>query len=115
MQINVSALDHRLKRPEYASVLQSLESIHVKNALGLLSTYAGNREDLIQWLVDAQINLDKNMRLQYLAGMGLNMDQTTHIFDDILTHLSFPEKIIIATDLDKKRLEQMIISRSPEG
>ncbi len=115
MQINVSHLDERLKQPEYAQVLKSLNSIHIRHALDLLSTYAGNKKDLIQWLAHAQINLDKNMRLQYLAGMGLNMDQTTSIFDDILVHLTFPEKIIIATNLEKRRLKQMIISRLPES
>ena len=27
------------------------------------------------WLKQAQINRDRNLRLQYLAGMGLNLDQ----------------------------------------
>jgi spermidine synthase len=82
--------------------------------LSLLGTYAGSRADLTEWLADAQINLDKNMRLQYLAGMGLNMDQTADIFDDILRHLTFPEHIIVATDTQKTLLKYLIKSRLPE-
>jgi spermidine synthase len=114
MRINMGDLENRLKQPEYADVLESLNSVRIKTALSLLGTYAGSRADLTEWLADAQINLDKNMRLQYLAGMGLNMDQTADIFDDILRHLTFPEHIIVATDTQKTLLKYLIKSRLPE-
>ena len=114
MRIHMGDLDARLKLPQYAQVLKSLESINIRTALALVSTYAGNRVDLSEWLTDAQINRDKNMRLQYLAGMGLNADQTVDIFDDIITHLTFPEKMIIGTNVQKNRLRQMLLSRVPE-
>jgi len=113
-RIHMGDLEKRLKQPEYAEVLNSLESISISNALSLLSTYAGSRADLAEWLTDAQINLDTNMRLQYLAGMGLNMDQTVHIFDEMLTYLTFPEDIIIATPAQKELLKYAIISRLPD-
>jgi DNA-directed RNA polymerase subunit H (RpoH/RPB5) len=46
--------------------------------------------------------------------MGLNMDQTADIFDDILRHLTFPEHIIVATDTQKTLLKYLIKSRLPE-
>ena len=41
-------------------------------AVDLLATYAGQAADLQEWMRDAQINTDRNLRLQYLAGMWLN-------------------------------------------
>ncbi|MCF7974552.1 MAG: fused MFS/spermidine synthase [Phycisphaerae bacterium] len=114
MRIHMGDLDDRLKRPEYKDVLESLKGIRIKSALSLLGTYAGSRADLSEWLADAQINLDKNMRLQYLAGMGLNMDQTADIFDEMLTHLTFPDNIFITTNTQKTLLEYLINSRLPE-
>ena len=40
-------------------------------AASLLTTYGGQARDLAPWLADAEINRDSNLRLQYLAGMGL--------------------------------------------
>ena len=116
MRIQMGDLDALLKRPEYADVLESLKSIHIKNALTLVSTYAGNRADLADWLKDAQINRDRNMRLQYLAGMGLNANQIDDIFDEIITHLTFPEEMIVGTEHEKRLLRLMLLSlrRQPE-
>ncbi len=36
----------------------------------------GTAQDLAPWLKDAAINRDRNLRLQYLAGMGLNLYQS---------------------------------------
>jgi hypothetical protein len=37
---------------------------------GLMATYAGQARDLRPWLTDAEINTDRNLRLEYLAGLG---------------------------------------------
>ena len=38
----------------------------------MLATYSGRAADLAPWLKNADINRDRNLRLQYLAGMALN-------------------------------------------
>jgi len=40
---------------------------------------------------DAQINTDRNLRLQYLAGMSFNSNLSQAIFDQILRYYEFPE------------------------
>ena len=50
--------------------------IGMNSATDLFSTYAGKRPDLDPWLADAMINRDRNLRLQYLAGLGLNLYQS---------------------------------------
>ena len=38
------------------------------------------------WLKDALINRDRNLRLQYLAGMGLNLYQSGPIYQDMVSY-----------------------------
>ena len=64
----------------------------------LLSTYAGRASDLAPWLANAQINQDLNLRLQYLAGMGLNFDRPVVIYDDMLRYRTFPADIFSGSD-----------------
>ena len=44
----------------------------VEEGIDLLATYFGQASLLTEWSRDAQINTDRNLRLQYLAGMSLN-------------------------------------------
>jgi spermidine synthase len=61
--------------------------------VGLLSTYAGQARDLRRWLDTAEINRDRNLRLQYLAGMQLNTDERKFILDAIQSFRRFPEDL----------------------
>jgi spermidine synthase len=37
------------------------------------------------------INRDRNLRLQYLAGLGLNLYQSDRIYSDMVAHARYPE------------------------
>jgi spermidine synthase len=76
--------------------------------MALLSTYAGQGLDLRDWLSDAQINTDRNLRLQYLAGMGLNAYQGAAIYNDIVSYRKFPEDLFIASPERKLQLRAAI-------
>jgi spermidine synthase len=89
--IDVDAIEQRLSSPEYAPVAMSLMQIGFHSAVDLLSTFAARGEQLRPWLVDAQINRDRNLRLQYLAGFGLNMYEQASIYADMLQYRTFPE------------------------
>src|SRR5437867_4068644 len=103
--IDVDALNERLKRPEYEPVAKSLREIGMTSAIDLFSTYAGRRSDLAAWLRDAQINHDKNLRLQYLAGLGLNLYQADVIYADMLRNVSkMPDDLFIANEDTRKQL-----------
>jgi spermidine synthase len=66
-------------------------------AVDLLSTYAGQASDLGEWVRGAQINTDRNLRLQYLAGMWLNLKQATPIFQDVLRYYRFPQDVFVGS------------------
>jgi len=103
--IDVDAIEVRLQRPEYAPVKNSLAQIGMHSAIDLFSTYAGRKPDLEPWLRDATINRDRNLRLQYLAGLGLNLYQADVIYADMLKHVSkLPEDLFTGSEATKTAL-----------
>jgi spermidine synthase len=89
--IDVDAIQARLESPQYAQVAHSLAQIGFNSAVDLLSTYAARKDQLGQYLSDAQINLDRNLRLQYLAGFGLNFYEQASIYADMIRERRWPE------------------------
>jgi spermidine synthase len=103
--IDVEAIEAKLQRPEYAPMKQSLREIGMHSAVDLFSTYAGRKSDLEPWLRNAQINHDNNLRLQYLAGMGLNLYQADVIYADMLRYVSkMPDDLFVASDATRQSL-----------
>ena len=107
-------LDAKLASPQYAQVAQSLREIGFNSAIELFATYAGQPTDLAGWLADAQINYDRNLRLQYLAGMGLNLYQSGPIYAEILRHKKYPEGLFTGSPETLQRLRAAIAS-APGG
>jgi spermidine synthase len=97
-KVNVDAMQARLDNPANVAVARSLGTVGFRSAVDLLSTYAGRASGLTPWLADAQVNEDLNMRLQYLAGMGLNFDRPAVVYSDILRYRVFPEDIFSGSD-----------------
>ena len=96
MQIDVDGLQQRLDRPDYLAVAQSLKDVGFGSAVDLLATYAGQGSDLQPWLKGAEINRDRNLRLQYLAGMGINAGNSGSIYADMLLYRKYPEALFSA-------------------
>jgi spermidine synthase len=90
MAINLNDLQSKLDRPENIRVKRSLYDVGFGSAVELLATYTVQASDLRGWLENAQINRDRNLRLQYLAGLGLNVDLGGPIYDDIIRHAHLP-------------------------
>ena len=105
VKIDVDAVQAKLERPEYARMRQSLREIGMNSAVDLFSTYAGRKPDLEPWLRDAAINRDRNLRLQYLAGLGLNLYQADTIYADMLRYVTkMPDDLFTATDATRQAL-----------
>jgi len=104
-KIDVDAIEAKLQRPEYAPLKQSLREIGMHSAVDLFSTYAGRKPDLEPWLRTAQINHDRNLRLQYLAGLGLNLYQADIIYSEMLRYVSkMPDDLFVGSETTKKDL-----------
>lgn len=89
--IDVDAIQARLMTPEYAPVAKSLGEIGIYSAIDLVSTFAARGDQLKPWLADVQINRDKNLRLQYLAGFSLNQYDQAGIYSQMIQSRTYPE------------------------
>jgi spermidine synthase len=64
---------------------RSLREIGLPNAEALLSRFAVDGSILNEWLSDAQINRDRNLRLQYLAGLTPESQTAQEIFQAMVS------------------------------
>ena len=86
MQINVDEVQARLNRPDYAPVAASLRDIGVDSATSLFSTFAGTAQDLAPWTQGAPLNLDADLKLQYMGGWGINSSLDDVIWKQMLAY-----------------------------
>jgi spermidine synthase len=94
MKIDIDALQAKLDSEGYARVTSSLKDVGLGAAGWLLSTFGARAADLAPWLRGAEINRDRNLRLQYLAGLGLNSHDSNRTFEEMLTYVKFPDGLI---------------------
>jgi len=106
--IDVGVLEERLRRPEYTEVRTSLSEVGIASALELLSTYAGRADELGAWLEDAEINRDRNLRLQYLAGLGINLYEQDLIYRQLRSYLWYPEELFVGPEASLSWLRGVI-------
>src|SRR5579871_1248541 len=92
--IDVDGLQQRLDQSAYSRVSASLAEVGYRSAADLMAAYGGRAPDLQSFLVNAPINEDLNLRLQYMAGLGLNARLSTQIYRDILMYRKFPEGLM---------------------
>jgi len=108
-RIDVEAVQRHLSEPTMAPVAQSLGQVGMYSAIDLFSNYAGMKSDLAPWLADAAINRDRNLRLQYLAGMGFNLYQSEAIYADMLQYSQWPKDLFVGSDATKQQLRSAIL------
>ena len=103
-RIDVDAMQQRLDRPEATAVAASLRQVGFASAVQLLSTYAGQEPDLRPWLKGAEINRDGNLRLQYMAGLALNINREAAIYSEILRYRRFPDNLFAGSGEHRRAL-----------
>jgi spermidine synthase len=104
-KIKLDDLAQRLAKKEYFGLSQSLLTVGFPSVSELFATYAGNARDLAPWLADAEINSDRNLRLQYLAGFHANLYQSEGIFDEMVKYRKFPDQLFIGSDASKQAVK----------
>jgi spermidine synthase len=105
LKIDPAALEARLHRPDHAQIEAALTQVELAGIDGLMATYAGQARDLRPWLTDAQISTDRNLRLEYLAGMGNNV-YDAQIYEHMLAYRRFPEEMFTASPVWMERLRR---------
>ena len=89
--INLDEIQAKLNRPEYQPIAQSLREVGMNSVIDLFANFAGNKQQLAPWLADATINRDRNLKLQYLAGLGVHLYQSDVIYSGMLRYADWPE------------------------
>ena len=74
----------------------------------LFGTYAGSSNDMAGWLAGAEINRDLNLRLQYLAGLGLNQYKADDIYRNMIVDSRFPAGLFTGSEQTLAALSQRI-------
>jgi spermidine synthase len=107
-KIDVDAVQARLSDPANSAIAQSLREIGINSAVELFGTYAGQTTDMAAWLKDATINTDRNLRLQYLAGLGLNLYQSDAIYRSMIRDSRYPENLFSGSEQTLQALRARI-------
>ncbi len=103
-QIDLGTMQLRTADARYEKVRQSLLESNFTSLSSLFATYAGRAQDLALYLQGAEINTDRSLRLQYLAGLGLNQYTNVAIAEDLFQFKRFPEGLFVG---DPRWAEQM--------
>jgi len=97
LKIDLDEVQRRLDGPDYAPVAQSLRDIGVNSAIDLFSTYAGQRSDLGPWVAGSELNLDGDLKLQYLGGWGINSAMEDYLYRQMMSYRRPPSNIFTGT------------------
>ncbi len=110
-----------MSSPEYKYVKKSLYDVGLlqpltafegemvrDDGIELFATYSGQAPLLKEWSKGAQINTDRNLRLQFLAGMSLNNYMGDGILSSILASYKFPKQTFVGSPESIQALKQVL-------
>ncbi len=106
-RIDLDRIDARIRAAGAERLRESLAAIGCENAADLFASFAAAGPDLASWLADAQINRDANLRLQYLAGLGVNAYEQASIYRSILDAGAWPEGVFTGSPARLNRLRKL--------
>jgi spermidine synthase len=112
LKINLDQVQQRLDRPDYAPVAESLREIGIGSAVDLFATYSGQKSDLEPWLRGAEINRDGDLRLQYIAGWGINSDMADYLYRQMLRYRRPPVGLFTGSP---QSVQSLFYAMSPDG
>ncbi len=72
---------------------RSMREIDFHSAVEMYATYLGDEASMHDWMKGAQINTDKDLRLMYLAGWGINNEMADPLYRKILAMRKTPRSI----------------------
>jgi spermidine synthase len=93
--ISEAAIDARIGAAP--RVQRSLDAVMLPTGASILATYAGRARDLAPLLAGAEINRERHLRLQYLAGLAANRDQRFDIFQELVKYRRYPADLFVAS------------------
>jgi spermidine synthase len=104
--IDLDAIDAKLNSPEYFQLRESLGEVGFFSAAQLMATFAAKRPEIDPWIADAELNRDRNLRLQYLAGLGMNLYQADMIYRDMARYRTYPTGLFTGSPARMAQVQQ---------
>jgi len=111
MKIDIDEVQQRLEQNK--ALADSLQDVGFPSAIELLARYAGQASDLQPWLKDAEINRDRNLRLQYMAGLASNENAEGEIYDELIAYRKFPEQLFAGSAESRQALRDALENQQP--
>ncbi|MDA1275326.1 MAG: fused MFS/spermidine synthase [Verrucomicrobia bacterium] len=106
--VDVDAMQRRFDQKEHERAASSLKKVGFRSAISLLATYTGRSSELASWLASAEINRDRNLRLQYLAGLELNSYEGEGTYGEMLAYRNFPDEYFVGAARTQQALRQAL-------
>jgi spermidine synthase len=108
-RIDIDAIMTRFNSPSYLPVAQSLQEVGFASPFELFGSFTAAHADAREWLAGAAINRDKDLRLQYLAGLALNQQTGDNIFRQILPYRKWPSGAFAGSDAGLSALRDALV------
>jgi len=115
LKINLDELQQRLERPDYAPVAESLRDIEIASSMDLMISFIAQRSDLAPWLEGAELNRDRDLRLEYLAGWGINSSLEDYLYRQLLSYRHPPRNLFEGSPQRVAWLLNTLSSEAPGG
>jgi spermidine synthase len=109
--IDVDAIVQRFDGNARAAA--SLREIGFESAIDLLSSYAGRAPDLVGWLNGAPVNTDRDLRLQYLAGLSVNVRDQYRIHAELMAERRLPDGLFVGSAANLAELRSALENAEP--
>jgi spermidine synthase len=93
LTIDLDQVQERWNSPGYEPVRDSLREVGIGSVVDLFSTYTGGKSDLGEWTKGSEINTDRDLRLQYIAGWGINSQLEDYIYRQMLRYHKAPQNL----------------------
>ena len=104
MRIDVNRMAARIE--ENPTLVQSLTDVDLGYLITILAAYVSRGPDLATWLEGAQINRESSLRLQYLAGLAIEVYRGQEIYRSIARHHRYPDDIFVAPSEIRDRIHR---------
>ncbi len=104
--INADAIESRVQHSQ--AVAELLRSAGYSTARDLLASYAGRAVDMKPWLEGAEINRDRSLRLQYLAGLRVGWENPESIYASLIRWRKYPDNLFLASETLKDQLKRAL-------
>jgi spermidine synthase len=108
LKVDLDDAQRRLERLDYAPVAESLRGIGIGSVIDLLSTFTGQGSDFAPWVRGSELNTDLDLRLQYLAGWGINSTIEDDIFQEMISYRKAPQNLFSGSPLLKNSLMALL-------